>query len=518
MIRKLKTPQLAGMKRFFSVPDTFDPDDLRMRQILNIVLITLTLLAFLAIVFLFIPSFGFSSPQTLLSNSNAEYVLKPSLLGMLIFTGLFFLNRWKRAPRNVAGALLVLLMTFMIMISDDPVQLVNGRTLMFWMIPIILTVIVLPPVFVYVTDVVIAIIIIALTSVAYSGQPLGNNLNIYAIGGLLVLSIMAWLGMEIANRSIRAARTEAKKNAAILDGVADGVVVVGLDGRMISANPVAEQLTNGELRSLLGQEQANIGGRYLQLNWSAVPGVGQVAIVRDISRQVEIERAKDAVLAIVSHEMRTPLAAISGFAELMIRTSELSSAQRMARRISENTGRLLRLIDNLLDQAQIEAGALQLRHDPYSPALLAHSVEKLFSETARGKGVMLTAMSEGLPQRMFGDVDRLQQILVNLVGNAIKFTDKGGRVDVSLFASSDSRWQIVVRDTGIGIPPERLPDIFEPFRRSSDYATRQHQGAGLGLSIVKQLSRLMNGDVAVTSMPGEGSTFTVILPMEAEKQ
>ena len=123
-----------------------------------------------------------------------------------------------------------------------------------------------------------------------------------------------------------------------------------------------------------------------------------------------------------------------------------------------------------------------------------------------------------LPETIVSDKAKLQQILVNLIGNAIKFTDRG-EVSVS-FRSPETQqansWRIVVRDTGIGIPEKRLPDIFEPFRRGSDYATRCHQGAGLGLSIVKNLVTLMNGRVEVESAVGKGSVFTVTLPMEKE--
>ncbi len=501
---------IQKLKKLFSVPDTFDPDELRMRQIINIILVAFAIFAFLGLSIL-VPAFGFDSLQTFLSNSGVDYILKSGLTSLLATLALFLLNRWKRAPRNLAGSLFVLMTIASIVISDDPVQLVNGRSLMFWTLPIVLTVVVLPPAFVYLTDVVVIALMIVLTSASYSD--LWSNLNIYAISGIAALSVMAWLGMEVANRSIRAARAEAGKNAAILNGVADGVVVVNQDGKVISANPAALHLVNGQMQSLLGAQQSEIGGRIIQLNWSDVQGVGRVAVVRDVSRQVEIERAKDAMLAVVSHEMRTPLSAISGFAELII-TSDLPTAKAMANRIFDNTQRLAVLVNDLLDQAQIQAGALKLRREPYLPALLADSVQKLLSETARKKNVDLTVVADGLPEKLVGDVDRVQQILINLVGNAIKFTEPGGKVEVSLLPSSGSRWRILVQDTGIGIPPERLPDIFEPFRRGSDYATRQHQGAGLGLSIVKQLTKLMNGDVAVVSVVNQGSTFTVTLPLE----
>jgi signal transduction histidine kinase len=128
--------------------------------------------------------------------------------------------------------------------------------------------------------------------------------------------------------------------------------------------------------------------------------------------------------------------------------------------------------------------------------------------------LLKTYIDPDLPETITGDSARLQQILINLIGNAIKFTDHG-EVCVC-FEKGQAEWSIVVRDTGIGIPGERLPDIFEPFRRGSDYATRRHQGAGLGLSIVKTLVTLMGGRVEVESAVGRGSVFTVTLPLEKE--
>ena len=119
-----------------------------------------------------------------------------------------------------------------------------------------------------------------------------------------------------------------------------------------------------------------------------------------------------------------------------------------------------------------------------------------------------------MPGLLIGDLHRYQQILTNLVDNAIKFTKGGGRVEIFLAPCDDAdKWQMIVSDTGVGIPPERLPDIFLPFRRASDYATRSSQGAGLGLSIAKRIAQFAHGDIQVKSTVGQGSTFIVTLPI-----
>jgi signal transduction histidine kinase len=241
-----------------------------------------------------------------------------------------------------------------------------------------------------------------------------------------------------------------------------------------------------------------------------VRGVGKVAIVRDISRQVEIERAKDAMLGVVSHEMRTPLAAIIGFAEMIALRSDL--AAEMASRIHANAQRLIHMVDDLLDHAQAQAGVLKIHREAVSlPSLMQAVISTMGGLASERRLLLKTDIDPELPETIMGDGGRLQQILLNLIGNAIKFTEQG-EVNV-LFQKMESEWSIVVRDTGIGIPEERLPDIFEPFRRGSDYATRRHQGAGLGLSIVKKLVTLMGGRIDVESTIGRGSVFTVTLPL-----
>jgi len=242
-----------------------------------------------------------------------------------------------------------------------------------------------------------------------------------------------------------------------------------------------------------------------------VKDVGRVAIVRDVSRQVEVERAKDAMLGVVSHEMRTPLAAIIGFAEVIALHNDMATP--FAERIRVNAQRLTYMVNDLLDHAQMQSGKLKIRNEPFSPASLLLLAKNLLSGLAGQKSLkLITHVDVALPELILGDTSRLQQILVNLLGNAIKFTEYG-EVSVSV-KMLETEWQMLVQDTGIGIPAERLPDIYEPFRRGSDYATRQHQGAGLGLSIVKKLITLMDGRIEVESTVGIGSVFTITLPLK----
>lgn len=489
------------LPKFVQIPDTFDPDDRRRRQILNIILLFFIVAGMFSVIATF--SYG-DTLLEIIRDPDGFLVLLSSTSVVIVVALLFALNRWERAG-SLAGWLFVLALIAITSISDTPNELV-GRGLIFWTLPILAGGIVLPPLAVFVVALIVSIVnsYIAISILHLS-------LNPYALAIFFVIAALTWLGMSIANGAIRTARNEAQKNAAILDGVADGVVVLNDQDQVVLANPVALSLMGSGLTQLVfeGKGQQELRGRVLAFEWSNVTGVGKVAIVRDISRQVEIERAKDAILGVVSHEMRTPLAAIMGFAELIALRSD--KAAEMAGRIHANAQRLIHMVDDLLDHAQAQAGVLKIQREAVSLPSLLQAVRNTMAGLASEKHLSLkTDMDPNLPETITGDSGRLQQILVNLIGNAIKFTDHG-EICVS-FQKKEEEWSISVRDTGIGIPAERLPDIFEPFRRGSDYATRRHQGAGLGLSIVKKLVTQMGGRVEVESTIGKGSVFAVTLP------
>ena len=493
----MKLPKLLGL------PDTFDPDDRRRRQILNIILALFIAGGLISIIATF--SYG-DSFMEIIHDRDGALIWLSSVAVVVIFTLLFLLNRLERAG-TLAGWLFVLSLIAIISISDIPSKLLE-RGLILWTLPILAGGIVLPPLAVF-----IVASIVSITNMYIAVMLLHISSNPYALAIYLVLAALTWLGMSIANGAIRTARMEAQKNAAILDGVADGVVVLNDDDQVVLANPVALSLMGSGLTQLAaqGKGQQEMRGRILAFEWSEVKGVGRVAIVRDVSRQVEVERAKEAMLGVVSHEMRTPLAAIIGFAEIIALRNDMATT--FAERIRVNAQRLTYMVNDLLDHAQMQAGTLKVRHEPFSPASLLLLVQNLLSGLAEQKSLkLITQVDPALPELILGDSSRLQQILVNLVGNAVKFTDYG-EVHVSC-KRQETEWKIIVEDTGIGIPAERLPDIFEPFRRGSDYATRNHQGAGLGLSIVKKLVVLMEGRVEVQSIVGQGSVFTVTLPLK----
>ena len=226
-----------------------------------------------------------------------------------------------------------------------------------------------------------------------------------------------------------------------------------------------------------------------------------------------LDRANRTFLSIASHDLRSPLGAILGLTEL-VRDGVFTSLEEQRHaidRIYANTQYMLSLTNSLLGQAQIEAGILQLRPAPFYPDSLIGAVVSAMEVLAQDKGIELVAhIDDDLPDIITGDQERLSQVLFNLVGNGIKFTDKG-TVQVRAYVQEEGRWALAVSDTGLGIPEEAHAIIFEPFHWVE---TTSAAGAGLGLSIVKQLVELMDGEILLESQVEKGSTFTIVLPIE----
>ncbi|MEO6246842.1 MAG: ATP-binding protein [Opitutaceae bacterium] len=233
----------------------------------------------------------------------------------------------------------------------------------------------------------------------------------------------------------------------------------------------------------------------------------------------DANRAKSDFLAVMSHEIRTPLNAVTGFANLLAET-RLDDAQRDFVTTIINEGRRLgSLINDVLDLTKIEKGHLQLERLPFAPVESVHDVLRLLGPRAAEKNVELRFEAHiAGPLLVSGDPLRFRQVLVNLVDNAIKFTAQGS---VTIFLEwappmgglPHGRMSIRVRDTGIGILPEKISALFQMFTQADTSTTRRYGGTGLGLAICQRLVSLMGGRINVTSKPGEGSEFSLVLPL-----
>lgn len=244
-----------------------------------------------------------------------------------------------------------------------------------------------------------------------------------------------------------------------------------------------------------------------------------LALTRD--QALEASQLKSQLLAKVSHELRTPLGGILGYAELLrygafgaLEEKQLNAANQ----IIDSTHYLTAMVNELLDQAQAESKSIILHNTSFNVEEMVRHVEANAGILAGKKGLTLRkTIAPNVPEVLVGDRQRLQQILLNLTGNAIKFTKKGG-VDICIYRPNETHWAIEVADTGAGIPKEAQAYIFEPFRQVNNAITRENRGTGLGLSITKQLVELMGGIIKLESEIDQGSKFTIILPILKETE
>ena len=229
-------------------------------------------------------------------------------------------------------------------------------------------------------------------------------------------------------------------------------------------------------------------------------------------------RAKSAFLANMSHEIRTPMNAIIGLTHLLVDDIQEPSAQAQLQRVTEAAHHLLQILNDVLDLSKIEAGRLTLERIDFSPHRIVEQTIGLLAERAQAKGLVLVRdIALDVPERLLGDPLRLGQVLVNFVGNAIKFSGRG-RVTIRVYVAEQDADAVVlgfeVEDQGIGLSAEQQSRLFQPFVQADDSTTRQFGGTGLGLVICQRIALLMNGRVGVSSQPGVGSTFWMTARME----
>jgi PAS domain S-box-containing protein len=259
---------------------------------------------------------------------------------------------------------------------------------------------------------------------------------------------------------------------------------------------------------------------------------GYLLLLHDITRLKQTEeelsqardsavlasRVKSRIIAAVSHDFRTPLTSIMGFADMLLVStggSSLSERQRdLIRRMQTNSQHLSNLVNSLLDQAQIEGGKLTLHLSLFTPQQIVEVIESLYGSRAKEQGLKLVTRIEAeVPSEIKGDRTRIAQVIGNLVENALKFTTEG-EISVRIAMNGKARWSVHVRDTGQGIPEEDQAHIFDPFWQGEEEDMRSRRGVGLGLSIVSQVTQAMEGSIRLESQPGQGTTFTLEFPVQ----
>jgi signal transduction histidine kinase/CHASE3 domain sensor protein len=356
-------------------------------------------------------------------------------------------------------------------------------------------------------------------------------------------ALLGLAGNQIAGALEAALRLEEAERAAgearaVFYAIADGVLLTDPFGRVTAVNRALEALTGWTEDEARGRTYAEVlpiaedqvggpadlvsrYGRKVPVTVSSAPifdargrVVGGVDVIRDVSKEREIDEVKSALISTVSHELRTPLTLIHGFAELLVlRDMPVERQRSSAVEILDASRRLARLIDDLLSVSRMESGRLVL--DP-RPLDLGTVVERILSPfRAMAATHTLRAKLPGSLPVVWGDPDKVEQILTNLVGNAIKYSPGGGEVLVTVEHDGDSV-QVSVRDQGIGMSPRDMGQLFEKFYRVDRDEVRRAGGTGLGLYITKRLVEMHGGRLWAESWPGVGSVFSFTLPTSDE--
>jgi two-component system CheB/CheR fusion protein len=278
----------------------------------------------------------------------------------------------------------------------------------------------------------------------------------------------------------------------------------------------SHQATDGEVDVLQSlADAAALALENVQLYGDLQEALGRERAAREQAE--ESSRLKDEFLAVLSHELRTPLNVIQGWLWQLDQPGATPEQRRRAVDVlARNTSLQIRLVEDLLDTSRALAGKLRLNKRAISITDLCDKLVDQARPVALAKGIRLAVDLPGVPLSVNGDPDRLHQVVSNLLTNAIKFTDAGGAVDVSVAALGEGLVRITVSDTGAGISPEFLPHVFDQFRQADSSSTRRHGGLGLGLTLVRELVLLHGGSVKAESAgKGRGTTVTVDLPAVA---
>ncbi len=359
----------------------------------------------------------------------------------------------------------------------------------------------------------------------------------------LVSALADYAAIAIENaRLFASTEIERHKLEAILTRIEDGVIVVDKDGKLVLANRVARNLFSVEDEDLAMKPVEDVfeheqlidliknghetfpyrseieleNQRVISTQMNFIPDVGLTVTMHDVTYFKELDRIKSEFVSTVSHDLRSPLTAILGYVELLERVGPVNEKQRsFIQRVQMSVRNITELINDLLDLGRIESGFDESKVPLSLNNVVQYSVESLKDRILESNHELTVEMPEDLPE-IIGDSVRLRQIVDNLLGNSLRYTPQGGKIGI---VAREENEQIIfqVFDNGVGIPAADRPHIFDKFYRASN-VIENYSGSGLGLAIVKSIVENHNGRIWVDSSEGEGSTFTIVLPIKTEIQ
>jgi signal transduction histidine kinase/CheY-like chemotaxis protein len=539
-----------------------DPEDARRRRLLNILLVGTAGLALVTLIAMTVVQLAG------IYRESASLIYVGCLVILVGNAIILAINRYWSGL--LASSLFLLLLTLAFAFNDTPEEVVRGRGLFMFAIPILMASVLLRPYASFIVAGLIGLLISGIELFSLHSLP-----NVPAIAAFVAIALVSWLSARSLEHALADLRTinrdldqrvderthdlaealarehaEASKNQAVLTGIADGVIVFGTDGKAIVANPSIERLLERssdviigtDIETMMGKEVDIVdketvvalladqevprssvkfpwGEKTLSVSFAPVRDAadkvtGTVAVFRDFTLEAEVDRMKSDFVSIVSHELRTPLTSIKGYLDLILIgasgpvTKQQKSFLSIAR---DNAGRLNEMVTDLLDISRIEAGKVDLNVQVVSiPRIVEQVIDSLRKEFQDRKLTVASDMQGDLPE-IFGDPNRISQIVFNLLSNACKYTSEGGATVRARLV--DDAIQIDVVDTGIGISAGAQEKLFSRFFRVDDPFVRQQPGTGLGLHITRSLVEMHGGRIWLQSKPGTGSTFSFTLPL-----
>jgi signal transduction histidine kinase len=550
---------------------SLDPDEARRRKLLNILLLGLLAVDFMAITTLAV----LDQSGTFAGDPNAQAGISlgygagaVALVGVI---AILAINRYRSG--RLASWLFLFLVAAIVSFGDEPRQVIDGRSLLNYAIPILMASVLLRPQDSFIMAGLSAVMLMII------GASIGAVPNLVAAATFFMIALVSWLsarGLQTALEDLRTINREldqrvrdrtrelaealgrehatAVRNRTILEAIGDGVLVTDRQKQIILANPAAnrmallppdqdlqerslsetlrgvqpeameqieERMSNGDAdeHSIIRFEwnkrtvAANIAPVSLVLPDQSVVAGGHVMALRDMTREVQLDRMKTIFLGAVSHELRTPMAAIRGYVEVLtdLEAGSLSEAGRKYLDIIDtNIRRLLALANDLIDLSRIEVGEIALYREWTDLTSIVEGAADTVRREFEKRSLSLTVRIEPDLPPLYVDQHRVTQILLNLLTNAYKYTVAGGAtLDMS---RADDTVRIVVADTGVGLTEEEQARLFERFFRSNHEVVQKAGGTGLGLAITKSLIELHGGAITFESEFGKGTTFTVSFP------